>query len=219
MLTPNDPGMPPPGVIVLARTVKGKGAREVEDQPGKHGKPLEDAQAAVEELGGMRELSVRPAAPANGAVPHRFPAPGGQLPRYEVGDAVPTRKAYGEALKGGAAVWRAGANVLTRLRTEVPLVFDGKVVPPGEYTVYAGGPTERTSVPILLSAGDLKRVVLAPRKPMLLDPQRRLAGAGRVAGVGRLGQRIQRAGHLADQELGRAAPPGSLPGRGHGLGP
>jgi hypothetical protein len=53
----------------------------------------------------------------------------------------------------------------------------------------------------------------------LLDPQRRLAGAGRVAGVSCLGQRIQRAGHLADQELGRAAPAGSLPGRGHGLGP
>ena len=30
------------------------------------------------------------------------------------------------ALKGGAAVWRAGANVLTRLRTEVPLTFGGR---------------------------------------------------------------------------------------------
>ena len=39
---------------------------------------------------------------------------------------------YGTAVKGGAVVWRAGANVLTRLRTEVPLVFDGKTVPAGD---------------------------------------------------------------------------------------
>ena len=43
---------------------------------------------------------------------------------------------YGAALKGGAAVWRAGANVLTRLRTEVPLALGGKTVPPGEYTLF-----------------------------------------------------------------------------------
>ena len=43
---------------------------------------------------------------------------------------------YGTALKGGAAVWRAGANVLTRLRTEVPLALGGKTVPPGEYTLF-----------------------------------------------------------------------------------
>jgi hypothetical protein len=43
---------------------------------------------------------------------------------------------YGTALKGGAAVWRAGANVLTRLRTEMPLTFGGKTVPAGEYTVF-----------------------------------------------------------------------------------
>ncbi|HZN89136.1 MAG TPA: transketolase [Thermoleophilaceae bacterium] len=85
--------------VVLARTVKGKGAREVEDLPGKHGKPLEDAGAAIEELGGARDLRVTPAAPANGAGPHRFPAPGGGLPSYEVGEKVPTRKAYGESLK------------------------------------------------------------------------------------------------------------------------
>jgi len=43
---------------------------------------------------------------------------------------------YGAGLKGGAAVWRAGANVLTRLRTEAPLVIGGKTVAPGEYTVF-----------------------------------------------------------------------------------
>ena len=33
-------------------------------------------------------------------------------------------------------VWRAGANVSTRLKTEVPLVFGDKTVPAGEYTLF-----------------------------------------------------------------------------------
>jgi hypothetical protein len=33
-------------------------------------------------------------------------------------------------------VWRAGANVSTRLKTEVPLVFGGKTVPAGEYSLF-----------------------------------------------------------------------------------
>src|SRR5882757_1327688 len=33
-------------------------------------------------------------------------------------------------------VWRAGANVSTRLKTEVPLNFGGKTVPAGEYSLF-----------------------------------------------------------------------------------
>ncbi len=33
-------------------------------------------------------------------------------------------------------VWRAGANVSTRLKTETPLVFSGKSVPAGEYSLF-----------------------------------------------------------------------------------
>ncbi|MEQ1912176.1 MAG: DUF2911 domain-containing protein [Vicinamibacterales bacterium] len=33
-------------------------------------------------------------------------------------------------------VWRAGANVSTRLKTEVPLVLGGKTVPAGEYSLF-----------------------------------------------------------------------------------
>ena len=36
----------------------------------------------------------------------------------------------------GATVWRAGANVSTRLKTEVPLVIGGKTVPAGEYSLF-----------------------------------------------------------------------------------
>ena len=43
---------------------------------------------------------------------------------------------YGEQLNSGAPVWRAGANQSTRLKTEVPLVFAGRTVPAGEYSVF-----------------------------------------------------------------------------------
>lgn len=43
---------------------------------------------------------------------------------------------YGKDLNGGAPVWRAGANVTTRLRTEKPIVIGGKTVPAGEYSVF-----------------------------------------------------------------------------------
>jgi hypothetical protein len=39
-------------------------------------------------------------------------------------------------LQNNASVWRAGANVSTRLRTEVPLQVGGKTVAPGEYTLF-----------------------------------------------------------------------------------
>jgi transketolase len=89
---------------VLARTVKGRGAGEVEDEPGKHGKPLEDPERAIEELGGPRQLEVEVAKPEAGGSRHRFEAPGGEWPRFEPGEEVATRKAYGQALAAlGAA--------------------------------------------------------------------------------------------------------------------
>jgi transketolase len=84
--------------VVLARTRKGAGAAAVEDKPDKHGKPLDDAERAIAELGGERALEVSMAGPEP-ADPHRFEPPGGERPRYERGDEVATRKAYGEALK------------------------------------------------------------------------------------------------------------------------
>ncbi len=41
-----------------------------------------------------------------------------------------------EFLNDGAPVWRAGANVSTRLFTETALQFGRTVVPPGEYTIF-----------------------------------------------------------------------------------
>jgi len=43
---------------------------------------------------------------------------------------------YGKATLIGAPIWRAGADVSTRLKTEVPLVINGKTIAPGEYSLF-----------------------------------------------------------------------------------
>jgi hypothetical protein len=43
---------------------------------------------------------------------------------------------FAGALNDGAPVWRAGANVSTRLVTDVPILLGGKRIAPGEYTVF-----------------------------------------------------------------------------------
>lgn len=43
---------------------------------------------------------------------------------------------YGKDLLLGAPVWRAGANVTTQLKTEVPLVINGKTLEAGTYDLF-----------------------------------------------------------------------------------
>ena len=43
---------------------------------------------------------------------------------------------YGKVANPDQPVWRAGANVATQLKTEVPLVINGKTVAPGTYTMF-----------------------------------------------------------------------------------
>jgi hypothetical protein len=43
---------------------------------------------------------------------------------------------YGKAMLLGAPIWRAGADVSTRLKTEAPLKIGTATVPPGEYTLF-----------------------------------------------------------------------------------
>jgi transketolase len=83
--------------VIVARTIKGKGVKAVEDKEGWHGKPLDDPDGAIQELGGIRNIKVDVAKPEPGE-PHRFPDGPLELPRYELGEKVATRKAYGEAL-------------------------------------------------------------------------------------------------------------------------
>ncbi|HEU4448704.1 MAG TPA: transketolase [Gaiellaceae bacterium] len=95
-------------VAVVARTIKGKGVAAVENQGGAHGKALDDPEEAIAELGGVRDLTIRVTLPEP-AEPHRFESGPLELPRYEVGDEVATRKAYGDAL---AAVGAADGGVV-----------------------------------------------------------------------------------------------------------
>jgi transketolase len=85
--------------VILARTEKGHGVAAVANKNGFHGKPLADPEAAIAELGGIRNLSVAVAKPTGDAAPRRFAASGElRLPTYEVGTQEATRKAYGDAL-------------------------------------------------------------------------------------------------------------------------
>jgi transketolase len=82
---------------IFARTKKGSGVAAVEDKPNWHGKPLADPQAAIEELGGIRSLSVAVQPPP---VPKPFEIAKAPVerPAYELGEKVATRGAYGDAL-------------------------------------------------------------------------------------------------------------------------
>ncbi len=89
--------------ILLARTVKGKGVPDLEGAEGKHGKPVPSEEAALAALPNL-DLDATPRV-------HRPETPGHNIkrdvffggvlsdPPYEIGQEVPTRKAYGEALK------------------------------------------------------------------------------------------------------------------------
>ncbi|MFD3377682.1 MULTISPECIES: transketolase [unclassified Streptomyces] len=83
---------------IIARTLKGKGVASVQDREGLHGKPLPDADEAIGELGGVRDLRVDVRQPPAARMLHAVRAGHLELPRYETGDEVATRDAYGQAL-------------------------------------------------------------------------------------------------------------------------
>jgi len=83
--------------IVIAKTEKGHGVSFLANREGWHGKALsqEEAERAIAELGGRRELSVTPRKPEAGVAPPED-APNVTLPAYT--EAIATRKAFGETL-------------------------------------------------------------------------------------------------------------------------
>jgi transketolase len=92
--------------LIVARTVKGKGFAAIENQNGWHGKalPPEMAEWAIKDLGGERHILVKVQPPDAAQPAPRPKAQALQLPSYEVGALLATRKAYGEALRAlGAA--------------------------------------------------------------------------------------------------------------------
>ncbi len=86
--------------VILARTIKGKGFREIENLNGWHGKalPKEMAERAIAELGGRRNLTVSSRTPEPGEPAVMNVSGVVTLPTYELGAEVATRKAYGDAL-------------------------------------------------------------------------------------------------------------------------
>jgi transketolase len=83
--------------VVVARTKKGKGVAAIEDANGFHGKALDDPDEAIAELGGLRDIRIEVRKPEVEAPPRPEPS-AVELPRYELGTEVATRKAYGDAL-------------------------------------------------------------------------------------------------------------------------
>ncbi|MEU6372232.1 transketolase [Streptomyces sp. NPDC046909] len=83
---------------ILAHTLKGKGVEAVQDREGLHGKPLPDADEAIAELGGPRDLRVRVSEPPAARMLHAVRTGHLELPRWSEGDEVATRDAYGQAL-------------------------------------------------------------------------------------------------------------------------
>jgi transketolase len=90
--------------LIVARTMKGKGVAAVENQPGWHGKVMPDAESAIAELGGRRDIRVTPNPPPSEPAPRAYQRRQPELPAYELGTMKATRRAYGETLAalGGA---------------------------------------------------------------------------------------------------------------------
>jgi transketolase len=87
-------------VMIIARTLKGKGISFLEDADGWHGKALDEDQwkQALGELSDVdREVRGTITAPEDRRPERTAPQPAGP-PRYEIGKSVATRNAYGAAL-------------------------------------------------------------------------------------------------------------------------
>ena len=85
-------------VVIVARTIKGKGVKAVENKNGFHGKALDDPEAAIEELGGDRDILIEVQKPNTEPKRHEFETGPLELPSYDLGEEVATRKAYGDTL-------------------------------------------------------------------------------------------------------------------------
>ncbi|MBI5729102.1 MAG: transketolase [Candidatus Magasanikbacteria bacterium] len=88
-------------VMIIARTVKGKGVKFIENKDGWHGKTLseDEAEEAIDGLGdvtlSLRGVIFKSKATKPPHTPILKPTPD---PAYALGDKVSTRKAYGQAL-------------------------------------------------------------------------------------------------------------------------
>ncbi|MGH8021115.1 MAG: transketolase, partial [Opitutaceae bacterium] len=92
--------------MIVARTIKGKGVAFLEGKEGWHGKALDEKELkrALDGLGPVDESLRGTIETPEDVRPPNDKATEAELPFYKLGDKLPTRKAYGDALKsiGGA---------------------------------------------------------------------------------------------------------------------
>ena len=101
--------------LIVAQTVKGHGVTEVADKGGWHGKamPPDLAERAIEELGGIRSITITPPKPDPWLAAPAASPKGAPSPTYD--EKIATRKAFGDTL-----AWLAGE------RADL-VVLDGEV--------------------------------------------------------------------------------------------
>ncbi len=85
---------------LIAKTIKGRGVKSLENVNGWHGKalPPDEAKAAIAELGGERQIRVSVALPERREPARTVAEKPLKLPVYKAGAKEATRKAYGDAL-------------------------------------------------------------------------------------------------------------------------
>lgn len=97
------------------------------------GRPASPAGTAATEIGGKYDTSGDEPVYKGGKwieITYGRPIKRGRDVLGGVGDK------YGKVANPDAPVWRAGANFSTQLKTDVPLVINGKTVAPGTYTMF-----------------------------------------------------------------------------------
>ena len=98
---------PPAPVMIIARTLKGKGISFLENADGWHGKALDEAQRqqALAELSAADSTVRGTITPPEDRRPERHAPVPATAPLYEMGQSVATRTAYGTALTRIASVF------------------------------------------------------------------------------------------------------------------
>lgn len=88
-------------VMIIARTIKGKGVSFLEDKDGWHGKAISEEQfeQAMQEMGAVDRSLVGKIGPPDDVKPEAVHARNIAEPDYAVETPVATRRAYGNALK------------------------------------------------------------------------------------------------------------------------
>ena len=96
------------------------------------GRIASPAGTAAAEVGGMYDTSAEPSYKGGKWIEITYgrPIKRGRDVFGGVGEK------YGKVANPDAPVWRAGANTSTQLKTEVPLVINGKTIAPGTYTMF-----------------------------------------------------------------------------------